>query len=121
MYVRRETVSLTTNGSGAATGYTGVVTGRVLGVIYTKTDFSDGVDITITAEATGEAILTLSNQNSSGTFYPRVAVHGGDGTALTYDSSEPVSEPVAVAQDRIKIDVASGGSGKTGTVAVIIG
>lgn len=121
MYAERHAIDLTTDGSGNATGYSPVVTGRVLSVQYVKTDFADGVDLTITAEATGQAILTLTDQNTAGVFFPRAQVHGPTGTALTYDGTRTVNEPVCVAHDRIKVVVASGGATKTGTVRVVIG
>src|SRR3546814_18979918 len=55
MQVRRETVAVTTDASGAATEYTDTVTGRVLGIRYVKGDFDDGVDFTLTSEATGRS------------------------------------------------------------------
>jgi hypothetical protein len=122
MYAERHAVSLTTNASGAATGYTDRVTGRVLAVVYTKADFANGVDFTITAEATAEPILTLTDQNASGVFYPRLGVHGSTGAALLYAAGgTAVCEPVAVANDRVKVVVAQGGDTKTGTVTVIVG
>lgn len=121
MYCERHTVSLTTNGSGAATGYTPVVSGLVLGVVYAKTDFADGVDLTITADGTGAAILALTNQNASGMFFPRAQVHGPTGTALTLNGTQTMNEPVPVAQERIKVVVAQGGDTKTGSVTVILG
>lgn len=121
MHVERHVVTLTTDASGDVIGYTPVVSGRVLGVRYVKTDFANGADITVTAEATGEAILALTDQNASGTFYPRQQVHGATGTGLTYDGTRTMNEPVAVANDRIKIVVAQGGDTKTGTVHVVVG
>jgi hypothetical protein len=121
MYAERHAISLTTNADGAATGYTPVVTGRVLSVIYVKTDFANGVDFTITAEATGEPILALTDANASVTKYPRSPVHGLTGTGLIYAGTDVVAEPVMVAQDRIKVVVAQGGNTKTGTVTVVIG
>lgn len=121
MYAERHNVSLTTDGDGAATGYTPVVSGRILGVIYTKTDFADGVDIAVTLEATGQPILALTDQNASGTFYPRVQVHGATGSALTLEGTEPVAEPVVAANDRVKVVIAQGGDTKSGTVTVIVG
>lgn len=123
MYAQRVAVSsLTTNASGDATGYTEAVTGRVLGIIYTIGTFAAGVDLTITAEATGEAILTLTNANSSANYYPRVGVHDSAGAAALYAAAgTAVREPVTVVNDRVKVVVAQGGDTKTGTVAVIIG
>lgn len=121
MHVERHVVEITTDGDGAGEGYTPPVTGRVLGVRYVKTDFADGVDLTITAEGTGEVILTGSDVNASATYYPRPAVQDAAGANLEYATGFPVGEPVAVAFDRIKIVVANGGDTKTGTFHLVIG
>ena len=124
MYVERHVLAITTDGSGDATAYSPTITGRVVSVIYTKdgtTPYTDGVDFAITAEATGQAILTLTNQNSSAAFQPRVGVCGATGTALTYDGTRTVNEPVTVAQDRVKVVVAQGGATKIGTITLIVG
>lgn len=125
MYAERHAVSLTTDASGAATGYTPVVSGRVLGVRVVVPG-SGGIeataDITITAEATGQAILTLTNQNGSGSYYPRVPTHDTAGAAALYAAGgTAVLDAIAVGQDRIKIVVAQGGDTKACTVHVLIG
>lgn len=121
MYVERHRLTITTDASGDATAYTPAVDGRILGVVYTKTDFANGVDITVTLEATGQAVLALTDQNASGTFYPRQQVHGPTGTGLTYNGTQTVNEPVVAGGDRVKVVVAQGGNAKTGTVDVIVG
>ncbi len=97
-----------TNGSGAATEYSETIEGRLLAVIYTKVDFADGVDFTITDEITGADLYTASDQNSAAVKYPRLLAQGGTGSNLTGWYVEP---PVAA---RIKVVIAQGGSGKTG-------
>lgn len=122
MYVKRETVSLTTDASGDATGYTGVVNGRVLGVLYRKTDFANGVDFTVTTEVTGVNIWTESDVNASADRAPRMPTHGQDGSASLYAAAgEPVEDLIPVAEERIKVVVAQGGNVKSGTVHVLIG
>ena len=124
MQVERHVVSITTDASGDATAYTPVTTGRVLGVRVVVPG-SGGIestsDITITAEATGESILTLTNQNGSGSFYPRVGVHDAAGAAATLDGTRLLRDSVAVANDRVKIVVAQGGNAKAATIHVIVG
>lgn len=122
MYAERHVVNLTTDGSGNATGYTPVVTGRILGIRYVKTDFADGVDFTVTAEATGESIWAESDVNASATRSPRQATHTTAGAAALYASGGvAVLGHIVVVQDRVKVVVASGGNGKTGAVHVIVG
>ncbi len=122
MFIDRQVVTIVVSAGGAGTGYTGNVTGRVLAVVYAKTDYADGIDFVITAEDTGEAILTGTDVNSSQPFYPRVGVHDATGAARLYAAGgTAVAEPVAVANGRVKIVVAAGGVSKTGTFHVLIG
>lgn len=122
MYVERHRVSIATAADGSATEYTPVITGRLLAIVYTKIDFANGVDFTITAEATGETIWTEQNVNASKTVAPRQATHSTAGVAALYAAAgQSVNDYVAVAQDRVKIAIASGGATKTGTFDVIVG
>lgn len=124
MYASRETVSLTTDADGAATGYSPVVTGRILALVYVKpasVSFSDGVDFTVTLEGTAEPIYTGTNVNASTVVYPRVGVHDATGAAATTDGTRLLREPVFAALDRVKIVVASGGDTKNGSFLVVVG
>lgn len=116
MYVKRVTITVTTDGAGAATTYSGRVTGKILGVAYVKTDFADGVDFTITTEATGETVWTQSNVDASAVKYPRRLVQDTVGVdiASTYDS-------IYMGNDRLKIVIASGGNTKAGTFYLLLG
>jgi len=121
MHVQRHVVTIVTDASGDAIGYTPNVTGRVLGIRYVKTDYANGVDFTITALATGEAIMAGTDVNASASFYPRVGVTDAAGAAATLDGTRLARDAVHVANDRVKIVVASGGDTKTGTFHVIVG
>lgn len=121
-YAERHVVTLTTDGSGDATGYTPTVTGRVSAIHYVKTDFATGVDFTITSEATGQSIWTELNVDASTVRAPRQPIHGQDGTASLYAAAgEPVEDHIVLANDRVKIVIANGGATKTGTFHVVIG
>lgn len=115
-YAERHSVTLTTNGSGAATEYTTVLSGRVHMISYVKTDFADGVDFTITLEATGESLWTDTNVNASEKVYPLVAGNLG----ATGAASVLTEVPIIAANDRVKIAVTSGGDTKTGTFIITI-
>lgn len=122
--MRLERIDITTNGSGAFTGYTQRVSGKVHQLRYVPgTALDTGADFTVTGETTGVAILTAADIGTSAvTWQPRqptVAV--GDASASLYaGSGEPVEDRVAVAVERIKLVVAQGGSAKTGTLYVWI-
>lgn len=115
MYLERHTVSLLTS-SGAATGYTPNVTGRVVSIQYVKTDFADGVDVDITGDATGLIVWNDDDVNAAITVYPlQAAALGADGAASTLSEV-----PIALVNERVKIVVANGGDAKTGVFHVIV-
>lgn len=120
MYPIRHTVSIT-GSTGTVNGYTPVVHGRVLRIEYSSTQYSTGVDITVTGEDSSEPILTKANQaTDTGRWYPRTLTNKStDGSAATD------REPPYVAGERIKIAVAaastSTGVTKVGTFAVVVG
>lgn len=117
----REVVTVTTAADGSATAYTGYVSGLVRAVRYVKTDFDNGSTITITADASGQAILTWTSQNASDTSYPYAAQNSvADAAALYASGGTAVNVPIPVANERIKIVVASGGNAKTGTFHVYV-
>lgn len=120
-YVERHAVAVTTAADGSATAYSPVVTGKLSQIRYVKTDFTDGVDFTITAEATGETLWTESNVNASATRAPRQATHDTVGVASLYAAAgAAVNDKIALANDRVKIVIASGGNAKAGVFHVVI-
>lgn len=121
MFAKRETVSVTTIANGSATSYSSVVNGRILSIQYVKDDFADGVDFTITCETTGRTLWSQDNVNASAEVLPRAATHSTAGVAATYDGTRAVLEPVVVANERVKIVIASGGATKSGTFYITIG
>ena len=125
-YATREQIAVTTIADGTATAYsTGVFTGRVMQIKYTKdgtTPYADGVDFTITAETSGVNVWVQQNVNATATVCPRQATHGTDGTAALYAAAgTAVNDYVWLVQERLKIVLAQGGDTKTGTFSVVIG
>lgn len=113
----RESIAVVTAADGSATAYsTTVFTGRVVNVIYTKTDYTDGVDFTITAESTGLSLWTDTNINATEIVAPVQAANiGGTGAA-----SALTEVPVYLANERVKIVIAAGGATKTGTFTIVV-
>lgn len=105
-----------TASDGSATEYLGPFTGFLNRIVYTKVNFDAGVDFTITLESTGENIWTQADQNASAVKAPRTPTHDGVGAASLYAATgEPVEDRILLANDRIKIVIATGGNAKTGT------
>lgn len=119
-FVQRVAVAVTTAADGSATAYSPTLSGILLQIRYVKTDFADGVDFTITAEATGETLWTESDVNASATRAPRQATHSTAGAAALYAAGGvAVQDKIGLALDRVKIVIASGGNTKTGTFHLI--
>lgn len=120
-YVQRHRVTVTTDASGDATSYTPAIQyGQVATIVYTKTDFDNGSTITVTGETTATAIWAESNVNASAIRSPRQASHSTAGVAATYDGTRAALVLIPIANERIKIVVASGGNTKTGTFDIVL-
>ena len=121
MTIRRFEVTVTTASDGTATAYSPYLSGFIHAIHYVKTDYADGVDFTITAEATGETIWTQSDVNAAAVKAPRQATHSNVGVAALYASGgTAVNDRIALGRDRVKIVLAEGGNAKTGKFIIIV-
>jgi hypothetical protein len=122
MAIRKFTVDVTTV-TATGTGYSPYLSGFIESVQYIKDGsaaYSDGVDATITADVTGEAIVTLTDMNASTIVKPRAATHTVAGAAATFDGTRPVLNRVALSRDRVKVAIAQGGNAKTGRFVITV-
>lgn len=109
-----------TNGSGAATGRSGPLTGRILGIWIDNGDLDNTTDLTITEEQRGSAILTVTNLAADGWYAPRIPIYGTDGTALLHAAGgTPELAPIPI-DGQVKIVAAQGGSGHTGYAYIFV-
>lgn len=126
-YFKSYAVAFTTDAAGDVTAHSGAaVNGRLSEVVYTYGDADTGADVTITGRTTGKALLTITNAGTADvTWRPRGVVHSlaetGAGTAVTYDGTNELYEPIAVVDEEIKVVVANGGNAKAGTLTFIVG
>jgi len=122
MTIRRFlSAAVVTDGSGNATAYIGPLSGYVSQIRYIKTDYADGVDFTITSENTGQTIWAENDVNAAAQRQPRMPTHSTAGVAALYASGGvAVNDKIALANDRIKIVIASGGATKSGQFEVIV-
>jgi hypothetical protein len=124
MWAERHSIIVTTESDGTAVAYAdGPITGRVLQVRYVKGDYEAGVEIAIEAEATGKVIWAEQDVDASKTVAPRQATHTTAGVPALYldGEGEAVLDHIVLAQDRIKVSIAQGGNGKSGTFHFLIG
>jgi len=117
MFAQRHTIAVETNAGGEATAYSPAgLTGKVEAIAYVKDDFANGVDFTITVEATGQSLWTDADVNASQIVYPvQPANLGATGAASTI-----TEVPIVLANDRVKIVIAQGGNAKGGTFHLVI-
>lgn len=125
MFVQKYEVNITTDADGDGVGYTPVCNGRVLAVSYIKPSsggFADGVDFNITTEDSLQEVWDQDDVNASAIVVPRQATHSTAGVAALYAAGgTAVNDYVFVADERIKITVASGGDGGVGKFIVMVG
>jgi hypothetical protein len=121
---RKFTVVATSDGSQVGTHYTPWISGGYIESIqYVKAGsggYTDGVDFTITADVTGEAIWVDTNINASEVVRPRAPTCTTAGVAALYAASGEVNDRIAIAADRVKIVLAAAGASKTGTFVITV-
>ncbi|QUS39552.1 hypothetical protein RPMA_12425 [Tardiphaga alba] len=126
--MRRYKVTLTTDASGNAVGYTPRIAGEIHQIEYVKDTasaganaYANGVDFTITGEATGVNLWTQLDVNASVVVAPRMPTHDRAGAASLYASGGTgVQTRVGLASDRVKISIAQGGNTKVGAFHVVV-
>lgn len=119
--MRRYIVPVTTAADGSATVYSPGISGKIHSIHYLKTDFADGVDFAITAEATGENIWTEANVNAAAVRYPRAPVSSQAGVASLYAAGgTAVQDRIGLGADRVKIIIAQGGNAKVGAFHIVV-
>lgn len=118
---RKFTVTATSDGSQVGTHYTPYFSGYIESIQYVKNNYTDGVDFTITLEATGESLWVDTNINASEVVRPRAATHSTAGVAAVYASGgTAVNDRIAAGRDRVKIVLAQAGASKTGTFVITV-
>jgi hypothetical protein len=125
MYVERQEVSITVDASGNGTGYTPIVTGLVRAIRYVPdgtSPYATGVDVTVTGETSGIAIVTITNAGTAAVdVYPRAAVATTANAAALYAAGGvAVLDLIPIAGERIKIALAQGGNATTGKFHLFI-
>jgi len=122
-YAKRHRVTVTTTAAGAATEYTPVVHGQVVGIVYTK-PASGGLDtaaVAITGDMTETDIWSQSGIDASTKRLPTQPTHTQAGVGRVYESDgEAVGGPIYIAGERIKVAITDGGDKKNGTFDILV-
>lgn len=122
--MQRIKLTVTTAADGTVTAYSPRIAGEVHQIEYVKdgsNGYTDGVDFTITGEATGVNLWTQSNVNASAVVAPRQPTHSQAGVAALYAAGgTAVQARIALANDRVKIVLAQGGNAKVGVFHILV-
>lgn len=127
MQLERLEVAITVDGSGNGTGFTPApVAGHVLAIRYVPdgtSPYATGTVVTITAEVSGQPVLTVNPLGTiAAQYYPRVAVVSPANAAdLFAAGGTAVVDRIPVAGERIKIALTSAGVTTTGKFHVYVG
>lgn len=109
MYVQRQSIAVTTDGSGNFTGYTEVVTGKVVSIFYVPdavVPLDTNADVVFTEEDTTQPIVTKANIGLTAfSLSPRQPTHAvADGSALLYAAGgTAVTDGIVIGGSRIKL------------------
>jgi hypothetical protein len=122
--MHRFKLTVTTAADGTVTAYSPRVAGKLHSVHYVPdgtNPYPNTVDMAITAEATGESLVSRSNVSAAFVAYPRAPTSAADGTAALYAAAgTAVQDRMALASDRIKLVLAQGGNAKVGVFHLLI-
>lgn len=119
MTIERYSVTLETNGSGAATHTTPIIDGFLHSIQYVKVDYADGVDFDFVGASTSQELWDEDDVNAAKTVLPRQPTHDTTGTALTYDGSAAAVADKIPLFEAISITIGSGGDTKSGTFHIV--
>lgn len=114
MAIYTEIITVTTTGAaGSAAGNNTSrkpINGKLIGLYIDYVTQPATADVTITTpNAPVKTLLTLTDANTDGWFYPRYVVHGETGTALTGTAGgDRTMHPI---DDYVKVAVAQGDAG----------
>jgi len=116
-YAELHTVTVTTATSGAGTGYTPVVTGKIALVKYAKATggLASTSDLDVTTEVSAQTVWSATNINATTEQRPVAVAQLPSGV-----DSSLTEVPIYAAQERIQITVAQGGNTKSGAFTVIV-
>lgn len=127
MYPQKQTISLTSAVGGAASGYSTVITGRILSVHYVpdvSVPFTGTPNFSVKTEDSGQNVWVQSGVTPSARLdmAPRQATHSTAGVAALYaGSGTAVNDFVYAAHERVTFSVTGAGDAKKATFILVYG
>ena len=124
MNTHRVNVTLTTDASGDAVGYTQIARGRLYSINYTKPSSGGMTNATVlvTTEDSGQTLWSEASVNASAILAPRQPTHDNARAARLYAAGgTPVGDHYLIANERIKVVIAGGGNTLSGSFEFLVG
>lgn len=115
-------IPITVNASGDATVYSQAIHGLLYAVVYQPgaSGLDTGADLTITDDATGHALLTVTNGGTSTVvLMPRGATVNTSNVASLYAAGGTAVNDLLPIVGRVKVVVAQGGTSKSGGLTLV--
>ena len=113
-------ITITTDTSGDGTGTFGSINGYISAIrIDYGAGIAAGTDVVVSQADPLQPILTLTNANTDGIWYPRIETCGTTGTALVYAAAgEGVSDKIYVSGEVTVVFDETGAVAKTNYVTI---
>lgn len=121
---RTQQIAFTTDASGDAVVTAQSERGALVGIVYEPDDTDTpaaGTTLKVEGVQTDRVVLNAVNVGATRKEYsPRFPTHDPDGTVIEHEATaSPVSEPMRLANEQLKLTVASGGNAKKGVVTLL--
>ncbi len=123
MYTHKITVTVSGSaGSATGSGQTRLpVNGKIAAVYVDYTSQPSTADVVIATagnNSPAQTILSLTNANTDGWYYPQAQIHKNDGTALTFNGTQIITDKYPV-DDHVAVTVAQGNAGSVDVYLIV--
>lgn len=119
--MQHQRLTLASSGAGTvADQHTRAFSGEISAIYLEIGDLTNTVDITITDDATGASILTITNASANGWYVPRIPVCDPAGTAALYAAGGTALLEEIPIDGALKVAVAQAGNSHTGHITIYV-
>lgn len=120
--MQKQRLTIASSGAGAvADQRTRSFQGLLAGIYFEIGDLTSGaVDVVVTDDETGAAVLTITNASASGWYTPRIPTHGTGGTASLYAGSGTAVEAPLPIDGEFKVVITGAGNSHTGYLTFFV-
>ncbi len=116
--MQHQTLAIVSSAAGVvADQRTRSFSGKLVGIYFTLGDLASGaVDITVTDDKTGAAVLTITNAAANGWYVPQIPVYTTAGAAALFAAGGTALLEELPIDGAFKVAVAQAGNSHTGAI-----